>query len=389
MRRSLIAGPPRVRPGRAPHRGMLLAPRRVEALLQRGEHAHDAEARGAVRARRAPLAHAVHEVLALELERFAVRYARAPDVPRARDVLAVGRGVLVEALVVDGHLPLEVHVVEGRHPPRADDGEAALLVRVEPGEVQVGRQAGREAEEPEDDVLHAAAHVGLTARLDLVRLLLGQVQHDGDVVGAERPQRVLVGAQLPEVQAVGVDVVDVAELTVGGDPLEHRDARVVLEQVTDHEDPVRRGGRGDGPLGVGDGLGERLLDEAVLAGGQHALGQRRVGRHRGGEHDGIDALVREHVVERRGASRARVRRTDPGQRRLVGVAQPRHLAVPERREIPREVGAPIAQPRDAHPDAAHAGHPTNRGGDAARAAGQPPIRRTSASTTRSPARPSP
>jgi hypothetical protein len=50
-------------------------------------------------------------------------------------------------------------------------------------------------------------------------------------VGAERPQRVLVRAELAEVQPVAVDVVDVAELAGRGDLLELGDARVVFEQV--------------------------------------------------------------------------------------------------------------------------------------------------------------
>ena len=44
----------------------------------------------------------------------------------------------------------------------------------------------------------------------LPRLLARQVQDHRDVVSAEAPQRVLVGAQLSQVQAVAVDVVDVA-----------------------------------------------------------------------------------------------------------------------------------------------------------------------------------
>ena len=58
----------------------------------------------------------------------------------------------------------------------------------------------------------ALAHVALAARLDLVRLLAGEPQQHGHVVRAERPQRVLVGAQLAEVQPVAVDVEDAAEL---------------------------------------------------------------------------------------------------------------------------------------------------------------------------------
>src|SRR3954454_19683335 len=119
----------------------LRPPRRVEALLQPFEHPHHAQAALAVGERRAALAHALDEVLALDPQRLAVRDPRAPDVPRAGDVLAVGGGVLVEPLVVDGDLALEVHVVERRHPAGADDREAALLVRVEPGQVQVRGEA--------------------------------------------------------------------------------------------------------------------------------------------------------------------------------------------------------------------------------------------------------
>ena len=107
----------------------------------------------AVRARRLAVAHALDEVPALQPQRLIVGHHRAPDVARSRDVLAVVAVVLLEALVVDGQLALERHVVEGRHPARADDREAPLLVRVEPRQVQVRREAGGEAQVAEDDVL--------------------------------------------------------------------------------------------------------------------------------------------------------------------------------------------------------------------------------------------
>src|SRR4051794_18573377 len=127
---------PRTSPGARSDGGILRAPRRVEPLLERGEHPHDAQARCAVRARGQPVADALDEVLALELQRLAIGNPGAPDVARARDVLAVGGDVLVEALVVDRDLALEVHVVEGGHPAGADDREPALLVRIEPRQVQ-------------------------------------------------------------------------------------------------------------------------------------------------------------------------------------------------------------------------------------------------------------
>ena len=138
-------------------------------------------------------------------------------------------------------------------------------------------------------------------RDDLDRRLAGQGQHHRHVVGAQRPQRVLVGAELAEVQAVAVDVEDlVAELAAVGHLLERPQPRVVLEQVADHQRAPGRGGGIDGSLGVGDGDRQRLLHEAVLAGLQHSDGELRVGRHRRRQHDRVQLRVVEQVVEVRG-----------------------------------------------------------------------------------------
>ncbi len=81
------------------------------------------------------------------------------DVARAGDVLAPRADVLVEALVVDGQLALDLHVVERGHALGADDRQAALLVGVEPRQVQVRDRARGEAQVAEDHVLDAGAHV--------------------------------------------------------------------------------------------------------------------------------------------------------------------------------------------------------------------------------------
>src|SRR6185295_5668055 len=89
-----------------------LPPGRVQVLLERRKHPDHPQARRAVRTRRRPGADALDEMLALDPQRLAVGDPRAVDVARAGDVLAVGVRVLVEALVVDGDLALELHVVE-------------------------------------------------------------------------------------------------------------------------------------------------------------------------------------------------------------------------------------------------------------------------------------
>src|SRR5467141_1733795 len=97
----------------------LRAPGRLERVLQRLQYAHHPQAALAVGARRRAVAHARDEVLALGAQRLGVGDAGAPGVARPRDVLAVGAGALVEALVVHRHLAFELHVVERRHAPGA------------------------------------------------------------------------------------------------------------------------------------------------------------------------------------------------------------------------------------------------------------------------------
>ena len=92
-------------------------------------------------------------------------------------------------------------------------------------------------------------------------------------MGAEAPERVLVGAQLAEVQAVAVDVVDVAELAGVGDLLELLTPGWYSSRWPTIRIAAGALGRRDRALGVGDRLRQRLLDEAVLAGLEHPRGE--------------------------------------------------------------------------------------------------------------------
>src|SRR5262249_11994970 len=147
--------------------------------LQALEHAHHAQAAVGIRARGRARANALDEVLALEPQRLVVGDAGREGVARAGDVLAPRAGVLVEALVVDRQLALAEPGVERRHPPRADDRDAALLVRVKPGQMQVRDDTRGKAQVTEDDVLDARADVGAALREALLGLFADQVQRDG------------------------------------------------------------------------------------------------------------------------------------------------------------------------------------------------------------------
>src|SRR5919106_5961755 len=152
------------------------------------------------------------ELPALELERLVGRDARTEDVAGSGLPLPVAVRRPPRRLLVHGDLALELHVVEHDHLLRADDRDLAHLVRVEPREVHVGDPPRREAEVAEDDVLDAARQEVAPVGERGLRLLVEEVQDHGEVVDAERQERVLVGADDPQVLAVPVHAEHRAEL---------------------------------------------------------------------------------------------------------------------------------------------------------------------------------
>src|SRR6185312_1518902 len=177
----------------------------AEALGQPVERAHDREPVACLAVVARPLADEREEMLELEAERLVVGDLRAVDVARPRAPLAVALGRLPRGLLVHGHLPLELHVVEDDHLLAADDGHLPHLVGVEPRQVHVGDLPGREAKEAEDDVLDALLQIVHPVRDRLARLLAEEPEDHGEVVDAERPERVLVRADHAEVLTVPVD----------------------------------------------------------------------------------------------------------------------------------------------------------------------------------------
>ena len=273
-------------------------------------------------------------------------------VARARDVLAVRRVVLVEALVVDGQLALELHVVERRHPLRADHREAALLVRVEPRQVHVRDEPRVEAHQREHHVLHARLHVALAHGVALERLLVREPQDHGHVVRPQRPERVLV------LRGACRGSAGSSRCSAGRRARRSTPARLSFSTPgwyssrwpTISTRPGRPRGLDD-RLGLGGRLGQRLLHEAVLAGLEHPERQLGVGGHRGGDHDGVERGVGQQVVERRSwcALTGRPRpsaRAPPRRRRRA-----RQLGAGQPVEVAGEVRAPVAEADD--PDARH------------------------------------
>ena len=167
----------------------------------------------------------------------------------------------------------------------------------------------------------------------------------------EAPERVLVGAQLAQVETVRVDVVDVPEIPAAGDLDELVDARVVLEQVADHQDPAGLLRRDRHPLRLGHRLRERLLDETVLACGQHPLRELGVRGHVRGHRHRVEVRVRQQLLDVVRSARARELRRPALARLRRGVADPAQLRVRQAVEVAREVRSPVAETDDSDLDA--------------------------------------
>ena len=226
-------------------------------------------------------------------------------------------------------------VVEHRHLAVADHDELLLLVGMEPAHEHVGAHAARERERAHRDVRHRLLEIRPATTRGIRRHLVEQPEDHVHVVRREAPQRVLLGADAAEVQAVRIDVAQPSELPARDELPKPLDRRVVFEKMTRHQHPPA-------PIRL---LGERapfrderLLDEHVLVRLQRAPGEIGVLRGRRGDDDGVQLGIRKHrggIVDAREGMLAPCRLSGGA----VGVTDDPQRAA--RREIAREVAPPL------------------------------------------------
>jgi len=138
--------------------------------------------------------------------------------------------VIEQELFRPGH-----RVVEDGHLAIADNDEFLVLEGVQPRDEDVCLDPRGEIEVRRGHVGDPVVQVVSACRLNALGFLAGQREDHGDVMGGEGPQGVFLAADLSEVEAVGVDVVDAAQASRDGQLLEPHEDGVVLQQVTDHE----------------------------------------------------------------------------------------------------------------------------------------------------------
>ena len=104
-------------------------------------------------------------------------------------------------------------VVENGHFAIADHHEFLFLEGVQPGDKDMGLEAGGKLQ-----VGHC--HVGVLAQqviaadgLDPGGKFAGQAKDHGKIVGGKRPECIFLASEFPEIEPVGIDVIDAAEFT--------------------------------------------------------------------------------------------------------------------------------------------------------------------------------
>ena len=213
---------------------------------------------------------------------------------------------------------------------------------------------GGEAQEAEDHVLHAVAHVATRRRRGTRWAPRRPGRSTTDTSCAPSDQSAFSSARsLPRFTPVAVDVVDVAELARVHQLLQPHQARVVLEQVADHQRPAAlRAPRPPPP---------RRRPPTAPAASPRTRACPPRGRA-GPARRGWARAWRSPA--RRGRGRRAARRTTrwcraPGERRArrssalaVAVAEPGQRAIRQRAEVAGQVRPPVAEAhhsdRDGH-----------------------------------------
>ena len=135
------------------------------------------------------------------------------------------------------------------------------------------------------------------------------------------------------------------------DPQQHVHRRVETLHVSDLQDPPRRRGQRDHLVGLGQALGDRLLDQHVLACVEGGAGHPQVIHGGDGDADGVD-LGQQVAKMGEGARAVAGRRfAGPG---FVDVEHPHETRFGQRGAHPGVMAADATHPDHAQADAAHA-----------------------------------
>jgi hypothetical protein len=137
----------------------------------------------------------------------------------------------------------------------------------------------------------------------LIGLFAGQRQDQRQIMRGDVPEGIVLGVELAQAYPVGMDVAHGAELSGPDHRLERLESGMEAQHVAGHGHQAGPGSRIHDAPRIGDGQGDRLLHQHVLAGLQHGNGLVGMILRRQGQHHAVDFRIGENLLDGHGPDR--------------------------------------------------------------------------------------
>src|SRR5258708_31173664 len=177
---------------------------------------------------------------------------------------------------VEDKLVFRLHVVEDRHLPVSNDYELLFLEGVQPADEVMRCDAACKVTACKRYVGHIGVEIVAAVRRHRSRLFAKEIQNCGNIVRRETPKNILLCAKFSEIQARGIDVLNLAEVAFTNKRFQHLNRGVVLKQVPDHQDAAVLPGKLVELLCMFHVKGKRLFDENILPHFERSLVQAKM-----------------------------------------------------------------------------------------------------------------
>ena len=212
-------------------------------------------------------------------------------------VLSQTIGAAVHPFVIQSDLGVRADIIVYHHLLAAHHGHPPHLVGIQPAYMHARSLPASILQVQKHNILDAGLKIRVAVRVHPYGRAIQPVVDDGDIVRSEVPQGIDILTNDAQVQALGVDVIDIAQLARVDIGLHLAHSRVVEKHMPDHEDKPLRVGQFHKLAGFFRGSGQGFLHEDVLARAQYCTGQLEMGVHRRSQHDGIHIGIGEETGE--------------------------------------------------------------------------------------------
>ena len=241
-----------------------------------------------------------------------------------------------------------LEVIVNDHPLGADDGHLTHLPGFEPAALNGGELLGTEAERDIGHVFDARGDVGVALAVHRSGRFPEDVENDREIVRSQVPGNIDILLEETEVEALGVDVADFANVPGVDDLGNFQDRLRIDEGVSHHQGQAPLVGQFDQLLALSGRGCHGLFDQHVLAGEQSRFGERVMEADGSGHHDGVDLRILEQLVGIIHGFHARIEGQHVAAAGFFPVAHRLQPAVSEIVEIADQVGTPITAADHAH-----------------------------------------